>query len=334
MKSYSPLVAVHAGTYSPLVAVHAGTFHADDVVAVATLQLALDAQAVRVVHESPLQDQAPQVGVLRVLRTRNTALIGQADLAVDVGMQYDPSRGRFDHHQKGGAGARADGLGTPYAASGLVWRHYGLRAVQEVLPNLSQDQAQAVHARIDREFIQPIDACDNGIGLGGPSGIQLPALVGQLNPSWLQGENDPQLLGHAFEQAVTMVRGMLVACMHAAAAKELAYDEVLKALESEEGGIVVLARSIPWEETVCRHSATAKFVVHPSASGGYSAYAVPSKPHSFQRRTLFPKAWAGLEFQDLAGVTGVDDAVFCHIARFISVARSLEGAKRLAVLAF
>jgi uncharacterized UPF0160 family protein len=322
-------------TSIPSVAVHAGSFHADEVTAVATLQLAFCAQAVRVLPDSMVHEASASLDVLRVFRTRDPQVIAAADIAADVGMRYDLAYRRFDHHQRGGAGARSGGMGTPYAASGLIWEHFGLTAVRAVLPDLTQDQAQAIHARIDHEFIQPVDACDNGISLGGPSGIQLPALVGMLNPSWMQGDSDPEVLGRAFEQAVGMVRGMIVAAVHNAAARELAYDVVLQSLESEEGGIIVLPRAIPWEETVCKHSPSAKFVVAPSTAGnGFNAYAVPTKANSFQRRTLFPKSWAGLEFNDLVNVTGVDDAVFCHVGRFISVARSLEGAKRLAVLAF
>jgi hypothetical protein len=43
--------------------------------------------------------------------------------------------------------------------------------------------------------------------------------------------------------------------------------------------------------------------------------------------------WAGLRGADLARVSGVDDAVFCHNARFIGGAQSLKGAMQMAALA-
>ena len=69
-----------------LVATHPGSFHADDAFAVATLGLA---------H-----------GGIEVVRTRDAAEMADADVRVDVGERSDPGTGDFDHHQKGGAGAR------------------------------------------------------------------------------------------------------------------------------------------------------------------------------------------------------------------------------------
>ena len=71
---------------------HGGKFHADDVFSVAALtHLFPDAQ---------------------VVRTRDAKLIAAADIVVDVGQEYDAASGRFDHHQRGGAGARDNGI--PY----------------------------------------------------------------------------------------------------------------------------------------------------------------------------------------------------------------------------
>ena len=42
---------------------------------------------------------------------------------------------------------------------------------------------------------------------------------------------------------------------------------------------------------------------------------------------------AGLDGPELAALTGVDDALFCHAKRFLTVARSREGIGRLAELA-
>ena len=53
----------------------------------------------------------------------------------------------------------------------------------------------------------------------------------------------------------------------------------------------------------------------------------------FLRRKYFPESWAGKRDSELAGITGVLDAVFCHNHRFIAVAGSKEGAFALAKLA-
>ena len=86
------------------VATHPGTFHADDVFAVAVLSL---------VHDD-----------LEIVRTRDDARVAAADVRVDLGGRSDPSTGDFDHHQRGGAGERENGIW--YASFGLVWREFGL----------------------------------------------------------------------------------------------------------------------------------------------------------------------------------------------------------------
>lgn len=87
------------------VVTHNGNFHADDVFSIAALRLVL-----------------PD---FKLVRTRDTQLIAQADIVIDVGGEYDPAAGRFDHHQRGGAGARENGI--PYSSFGLVWQKYGLQ---------------------------------------------------------------------------------------------------------------------------------------------------------------------------------------------------------------
>src|SRR3954462_10048781 len=112
------------------VATHDGSFHADDVFAVAAL---------RMVHPG-----------LEVVRSRDPGVIGDADLRVDIGLRDDPASGDFDHHQRGGAGERANGI--PYASFGLVWRAFGPRLAG------SEDAATA----IDERLVQGVDANDTG----------------------------------------------------------------------------------------------------------------------------------------------------------------------------
>jgi uncharacterized UPF0160 family protein len=56
---------------------------------------------------------------------------------------------------------------------------------------------------------------------------------------------------------------------------------------------------------------------------------VPVELGTFVNRRALPEAWGGLQAEELAAVTGVEDAVFCHTARFLAVARSQEGIREL-----
>ena len=53
----------------------------------------------------------------------------------------------------------------------------------------------------------------------------------------------------------------------------------------------------------------------------------------FERKMYFPESWAGKRGEELAKITGVPDAVFCHDNRFLAVTKSKEGAVKLAQLA-
>jgi len=50
-------------------------------------------------------------------------------------------------------------------------------------------------------------------------------------------------------------------------------------------------------------------------------------------RKNFPKLWAGLRDEELQNVTGVPDAIFCHRGLFLAIAKSKEGAIKLAQIA-
>ena len=58
--------------------------------------------------------------------------------------------------------------------------------------------------------------------------------------------------------------------------------------------------------------------------------AVRDEAKSFVNRKNLPAAWAGLRGEELARVSGVPDAAFCHRGLFMALARSREGAITLA----
>jgi uncharacterized UPF0160 family protein len=51
---------------------------------------------------------------------------------------------------------------------------------------------------------------------------------------------------------------------------------------------------------------------------------------SFESKKYLPQEWAGKKDAELAEISGVPDATFCHNARFMAVAKSKEGAIDLA----
>ncbi|MDQ6995256.1 MAG: MYG1 family protein [Mariprofundaceae bacterium] len=281
------------------IATHNGNFHADDVFSIAALRL---------INPS-----------FKVIRTRDLELIAKADIALDVGGEYDPDKNRFDHHQRGGAGERENGI--PYSSFGLIWQKYGLEICQG-----NQDLAHAV----DKGLVSNIDAVDCGHVEGVSTGISLSQTIGMFNPTW-QEENN---FDACFDEAVEFASRILTRFIAAASGGINAKAIVAKAIDdAEDPRVIVLEKYIPWKRTVHALSEAALYVVYPSQTGQWRIQTVPVEMGSFENRKALPKAWAGLSGQELQAVTGIDDAMFCHNGLFIAGAESFESTMKMASMA-
>ena len=279
------------------VATHPGNFHADDVFAVAALGLA--------------------EGELDVVRTRDPDAIANADVRIDVGGRDDASTGDFDHHQKGGAGARANGV--CYASFGLVWRHYGAR--------LAGGEREA--ASIDERLVQGVDANDTGQEItesliDGVRPMSVSGIIAALNPSWDE-ELTPEQEDERFADAVALATRILEREIAGGRAFSRARALVEAAIaRADDPRVVELDRNMPWRELVVAGAPDALFVMYPK-SDGWGAQAVPRVAGEFGNRKDLPAEWAGHSGDDLAAITGVPDAIFAHPARFYVSAGSREG---------
>jgi uncharacterized UPF0160 family protein len=279
------------------VATHPGNFHADDVFAIAVLEL---------VH-----------GPLELVRTRDPEAQAAADLRVDVGGRSDPATGDFDHHQKGGAGERENGV--PYASFGLVWREHG-----EALAG-----SAAAAAAIDERLVCGVDANDVGQTLVEPlvgdiRPMSVSGVIAALNPAWDE-ELTPAEEDARFAQAVALARGMVEREIAGAAAFDRARGLVAAAIgRAEDPRVIELDSNMPWREAVITTAPEALYVVYPK-SDGWGSQAVPREVGSFENRLSFPADWRGRSGADLVAATGVPDAVFCHAAGFYASAGSREG---------
>jgi uncharacterized UPF0160 family protein len=307
-----------------LIVTHSGKFHADDAWAVATLLVVF-----------PESD---------IVRTRDQTIIDGADFAVDVGGAWDPATGRFDHHQKGFSGARQTGV--PYASAGLVWRDYGARCVstlaaihtgQELAPDVAREIAYA----IDADIVQYLDLSDVGAARNAPGGYGLSAVISGFNPNWL----DEQRMGYGeaaeawrlsqFRRAMALLTDVIINAVKYRVGALLAVEQVRQSKQLEDGKLLFLPNSaLPWTAIVRREMPKVMFVIsHSLAEQRYMLHTVPVSPESFDARADLPASWAGLRDAELAAVTGVPDARFCHNGRFIAAAKSYDGALAMAKLA-
>lgn len=282
---------------------HGGIFHCDEVLATVILSKVF--------------------GKLNVLRTfKVPENVGDEVIVYDIGF------GKFDHHQKGGNGARENGV--PYAACGLIWKEFGHNIVSDTC------NPEFVWALIDRDLIQGIDAIDNGKmpKADYPAhSMSFSHAISGFNPNWDDnGDSD-----EAFVKAVAFAEIVFDNTLANAISKAKAQQIVDEAIEKSEGNIMVLDCFVPWQEFIFsstnEKAKGIQFVVFPSNRGGYNWQCVPDSFGSFGQRKSVPSEWKGLSGLELQNVTGIATATFCHPVGFIGGADTIEDAIELANLA-
>ena len=282
-----------------MIATHDGNFHADDVFSVAALKSIFPS--------------------FKLIRTRDLELIGKADIVVDVGGEYDSDTDRFDHHQRGGAGERENGI--PYSSFGLIWQKYGLEICQG-----NQDVANAV----DAGLVSTIDAIDCGHVKGVSEGISLSQTISMFNPTWQEDSHFDTCFDEAVDFASVVLTRFIASANGGISAKAIVAEAIDKA---EDPRVIVLEKYTPWKRTVHALSEEALYMIYPSQTGQWRIQTVPVEPGSFEDRKSLPERWAGLSDNELKEVTGIDDAMFCHNGLFIAGAESFESTMKMATIA-
>lgn len=283
------------------IATHNGHFHTDDLLAVAALLLKFPGA--------------------EVVRTRDEEIIKNADIAVDVGLVYDPGKLKFDHHQKEGAGKRENGI--PYASLGLVWEKYG----EEIAGG-------AEEAKIIKEkLVMPIDAGDNGLDFYKPLfGDVHEYSLGDYFESFTARAESMDDYDLIFFETLPLAGALLEREIYLARKSVADWMEVRRLYEgSEDKRIITLPAYLHWKKVLVETDAV--FVIYPRPNGVWGVQGVPKKLNGFENKIDFPAAWSGLKDEELALTSGVSDAIFCHSGRFMCVARSRDGAKKLAEIA-
>lgn len=320
-----------------IIGTHNGTFHCDEALAVFLLR-----------QTATYRDAS-------LKRSRDPAVLETCDIVVDVGAIYDESKQRFDHHQRGFTEVFGHGFDTKLSSAGLVYKHFG----QEVIANKTQlpiqdPKVNVLWLKMYREFIEAIDAIDNGISQY-PTDIKpkyrsrtdLSSRVGALNPWWNQ-PTDSLTVDAQFEKASLLTGQEFVEKLEYYAnawlpARDLLIDSVAasKAIADPTGKIIVFKQFLPWKEHLFELEADesvpdvqpnqAIYVVYPDEIGGnWRVQAVPVSSESFESRKALPEAWRGLRDEELSKASGIDGGIFIHASGFIGGNKTKEGALKIA----
>lgn len=288
---------------------HDGSFHTDDVFACATLSIYLTNAGEK----------------FQIIRSRDEEIINSADYVFDVGGKYNAGQNRFDHHQVGGAGKNASDVS--YSSFGLVWQKFGTEVAGNKEAALS----------IERKLVTPVDANDNGIDLYKSNFSEilpytLQDVISIFSSTALEDmEKDEQFL-----KALVWAKEILTREIKKAN-DQIEITKIIKGYyeKAEDKRLIVVdkpkvSRYEIWD--ALRDFKEPLFAVY-GDNEDWSVVAMRKEKNSFGNRKDLPKSWAGLRAKELQDITGVKDAVFCHNNLFMTVAKSKEGAIRLAELA-
>jgi uncharacterized UPF0160 family protein len=86
---------------------------------------------------------------------------------------------------------------------------------------------------------------------------------------------------------------------------------------------MLLDQFCPWKsilfdlEKEVKEQGKVKFVLFADPSGSWRVSTVPPDSCSFDMRVPLHEKWRGLRDSELAEVSGVKDAIFCHMTGFI-----------------
>lgn len=271
------------------VATHSGKFHADDVLAFAMIKEFFSEE-------------------LNLTRTRDLALIKQADIVFDVGGIFDPNHGRFDHHQK-----TYDG---PLSSAGMVLNW--LESEQHIKANLANHLRQRI--------VNYVDDVDNGRVFPSPTAPCFSTIIDAYNQSC----RDLEAYNHAFLRAAQftqhLIQSFKIEFEEVAEAKSIVRLAMQEA-ESTGSNLIELPFYIKWKPAYFQlggASHPTEFIMFPTLQETVQCVAIPPEENSFAQKKSFPIEWAGLVDEALSKVCGVDDAVFCHKNRFLFICKSKE----------
>jgi uncharacterized UPF0160 family protein len=282
-----------------VIGTHSGPFHLDDAVAVAIMDLRSS-------------------GPITVKRTRDENILAGCDIRIDVGGKYNPSTETYDHHQKGGAGKRENGV--PYASAGLIWKDFG----KDIVGNEEGFEI------VDKKLIQFVDSIDTGTKKHGPETYSLYEVIRAYN---LKAEEEGTSIDESFIKAVDFCKDIILSEIYSANRQVKDNVAIRNLLPNfNDKPYVVLEKELAWQPVLVGES-DKKYVIFPS-DGSVRVRCVPTIVDGFESRQRLPQAWGGLPSADLEKISGVEGTVFCHPGGFIAGAKDIASAIKMAQAAY
>ncbi len=308
-----------------LIVTHAANFHVDDLFGTACAILLFEKRGYK-------------KSQIKIKRSLDPKVWATADILLDIGRVYNPKKDRFDHHQDLNI-THSNGL--KYAAFGLFWKKYGkeMCSFYTDLPKNSQKIAD----RVEDKLVVPIDSEDNGVDLFRPTIENVrpftirDVVEMECTPDPFSGGDDTSKekvknFDRGFFNLIPFAKHIIErSIMDAEAHVKIEKIAQKYFAEAPDKRVIILPQFLGYGFSKMKDPLV---TIYPNARGDWSAKAVRLVSGQFPSRIYFPEKWAGLNGEELAKVSGVSDAVFCHKGLFLAVAKSKEGAIALVNIMF
>lgn len=295
---------------------HNGKFHADEVVAISILSAFFKYDNIDISITRSRDEQSMKLGMFNYL--------------IDVGGEYDPEKGKFDHHHK----KMFRENGNIYASAGLIWKEFGKSFVLLIINKISHFASvdtdkfyskvdtkliDTVYRNVD-ELMTEVDAIDNGVEVKNKYGISRVVDVFNNIDVYSAAQDD------VFVQVVNFMEQYL---------KNFVTKEIIRYIDEQEAKrelqkeiAVFNTFNSAWFGMVDNNT-TAKLVIFPEnkEKTKWRIQAVPEKAFSFVLKFPAPEEWRGK--RDFI----VDDVhvTFVHVNGFIcGIKGSLKDAMKIA----
>ena len=241
--------------------------------------------------------------------------------------------------------------------------HFG-KAIIELETGLNEGTAEVeiLWQKLYAEFIEALDAHDNGIGVYEPlevksiqkrfndSGINLGSLVGDLNDHYddqslmsteqIQDAEDQRFLRASSLMGETFLRKLRYYHRSWLPARGVVLAAYEKRKEYDpQGRVIVFEEGVPWKDHLYTIEAEHKteggalYVLYPSGGPGEQAWriqAVSVSKDSFESRKALPEQWRGVRDENLSELSGIKGSIFVHASGFIGANATKEGALEMA----
>ena len=234
-----------------LIGTHDGSFHCDEALATSLLLL------------------LPKFEGACILRSRNPALLESCDTVVDVGAVYDPTKNRYDHHQRDFNGI-LEPFQTKLSSAGLVFKHFGMQILSEVIsPPYDDDTLRVFYRKVYQDFVEHIDAIDNGIAVSlEPPRYRITTTlsdrVSYLNPSWNEPQT-PKIMNERFKAAMSLTCTEFLSYVdYLSVSWWPARSIVINSIKGRysvhpSGSVIILDQYCPWKDHLLELEAEVRF---------------------------------------------------------------------------